>query len=156
MTFFKQLVAKKHQSKTTALSNGVRRRLFYSLICLFLFSLTLVGLLPVLSKTLFFHIPSPSPTFDCDDGALLMLDRFSDLGIKATPIVGDLQTTGEKYQEITHVWLLVEIGGIDIAFDWGTPCLDNQHYEGYPITYDQLVEFVKQDRYNSYNDVFAK
>lgn len=91
-------------------------------------------------------MPSPSPAFDCDDGALLMLDRLSNLGIKAIPMVGDLETTGEKYQEIKHVWLLVEIGGINVAFDWGTPWLDKQHYEGYPITYEQLLQFVEQDR----------
>jgi hypothetical protein len=145
LTFLRYLAFRKRPIKVTITIGGFRRRLFQLLVSAFLCLLVLFALFPVLSKTLLFRMPSPSDTFDCDDGTLLMIDRFSSLGIKAIPIVGNLETIGEKYHEITHVWLLIEIGGINIAFDWGAPWLDKQHYEGYPITYDQLVQFVKQD-----------
>ncbi len=103
-------------------------------------------LLPLLMPTLFFHLPEPSPDFDCDDSTLLMYQRLSGLGVRAVPVVGDLEATGERYQDVTHVWLIVELGGIKLALDWGMPWLDRQHYEGYPITYQRLLDFVEQDR----------
>ena len=125
----------------------IRRGMLYLLAGSFLFSLTLVALLPVLADPLFFHMPSgPTTVFDCDDATLVMLQRFSSVGIKAVPILGNLKVSGEKYQEIDHVWVLAQIGGIKVAFDWGAPWLDKQHYEGFPITYDQLVGFVEQDK----------
>lgn len=112
---------------------------------LFLFLLLVFALLPVLTKTLVFGLPAPSALYDCDDGALAMLDRLTALGIKATPVVGDLNKTGEEYLELNHVWLIAEVAGIRIALDWGTPWLDRQHYEGYPITRAKLLEFVAGD-----------
>ncbi len=147
---------KQVSSRRKKINNPILRRLFHILICLVLASLTFIGLLPILTKTLLFQLPRPSATFDCDDGTLLMYNRLTNLGIKATPFVGNLLTTGEKYPEINHIWVLVEIGGISIAFDWGTPWLDKQHYEGYPINYQQLVEFVKQDQYNSDGGIYAE
>ncbi len=112
---------------------------------LFLFLLVVFALLPALTKTLLFGLPDPSALYDCDDAALAMLDRLAALGIEATPVVGDLRKTGEEYRELTHVWLIAEIAGVKIAFDWGTPWLDRQHYEGYPITRAKLLEFVELD-----------
>jgi len=91
-------------------------------------------------------MPAYSPTFDCDDSVLLMHDKFSSVGINTVAIIGDLKATGEKYEEIDHVWLLAEIGGFKIPFDWGTPCLDKQHYEGFYITHEQLLEQVRYDQ----------
>jgi hypothetical protein len=54
----------------------------------------------------------------------------------------------EAYMESNHVWLLVKSGDGDIAFDWGTPRFDRQHYEGYIISLDTLLEAVAQDRQN--------
>lgn len=145
MIFWNGPAVKKCRSINKTLVVFTKRKLLPALICISLFGIIFVSLLPILTKTLLFEMPGPSDAFDCDDGVLLMYERLSSIGIKSVPIVGDLDTTGEKYQEIKHVWLLAEIAGINIAFDWGTPWLDRQHYEGYPITYDQLVQFVKQD-----------
>ena len=103
------------------------------------------ALLPLLIESLLFKLPAPSAFYDCDDAALAMLDRLTALGIKATAIVGDLEKTGETYNELTHVWIIAEIAGVRLALDWGTPQLGRQHYEGYPITRAKLVEFVEFD-----------
>lgn len=96
-------------------------------------------------RDLLFHMPKPSPTFDCDDSALLMSQRLSRLGIKSTPILGNLKMDGETFYESDHVWILVDVAGLRIAFDWGTPQFDRQHYEGYTLTSKQLLTFVQQD-----------
>lgn len=118
------------------------KALKWLLLCVFL----LLALLPLLARLMFLDMPAQSETFDCDDATLFMLDRFSRLGITATPIVGDLTTTGEKYHDINHIWLLVDIAGLSIPFDWGTVWIDGQHYEGYTVSYPQLLAFVEQDR----------
>jgi hypothetical protein len=90
-------------------------------------------------------VPGPSPSFDCDDATLMMYRHFQSLGITATPIIGNLGMDGEKYMECNHVWLLVKTGNLEIAYDWGTPRFDRQHYEGYNISLDYLLYAVKQD-----------
>jgi hypothetical protein len=75
-----------------------------------------------------------------------MYDYFQDLGIEATPFIGNLKMDGEAYADSNHVWLLVKSGGWEIAYDWGTPRLDPQHYEGYEISLGQLLAAVEQDR----------
>lgn len=104
----------------------------------------LVALLPVVTKLLF-AMPAPSAGFDCDDATLWMYDRLSAAGFPVTPVVGDLAVSGETYEELNHVWLLVDLGWLSLAFDWGTPWLDRQHYEGYPVTRERLLEFVAMD-----------
>ncbi|MDD5289366.1 MAG: hypothetical protein PHY28_09695 [Dehalococcoidales bacterium] len=91
-------------------------------------------------------MPTRSDTFDCDDDALFMYQRFTQLGIKVTPMVGDLNKTGEQFNEINHIWLLVNIGSFNIPIDWGTTWMDGQHREGYPVSYQQLLAFVEQDK----------
>ncbi len=111
----------------------------------FLIVLFIFALIPVFTKTLVFKLPALSDSYDCDDGALAMLDRFTELGIRAIPIVGNIHQTGEDYLESDHVWILAEIAGIWIAFDRGMPWFDPQRYEGYPVTRGKLLEFVAQD-----------
>jgi len=94
--------------------------------------------------------PSKSTdTFDCDDSALAMYNYFHGLGIEATPIIGNLKMDGEAYMDSNHVWLMVRSGGWEIAYDWGTPRLDRQHYEGYEISLEQLLAAVAQDTQGS-------
>jgi len=94
-------------------------------------------------------LPESSDTFDCDDSALAMYTYFHGLGIEATPIIGNLKMDGEAYMDSNHVWLMVRSGGWEIAYDWGTPRLDRQHYEGYEISLEQLLAAVAQDRQGS-------
>ena len=101
---------------------------------------------PRLSSIVFPALPAASATFDCDDSALAMYQHFQNLGIEATPIIGNLKTTGEAYMESNHVWLLVKSGDKEIAYDWGTPRFDRQHYEGYPISLEILLYAVEQDK----------
>ncbi|MDD4859636.1 MAG: hypothetical protein PHR56_05460 [Dehalococcoidales bacterium] len=122
-----------------------KRRLFRALVALVLSVVLLFMIFPAFSQVVFADLPEPSASYDCDDATLSMYQRLARLGIKATPILGDLKATGETYGQTTHVWLLVKLGSVSVAFDWGTPWLDRQHYEGYQITLDQLVEFVHQD-----------
>lgn len=111
-----------------------------------LFILTITLALVRLHAIVFPAIPGPSESFDCDDDTLAMYRHFQSLGIDATPIVGNLDTDGEKYMECNHVWLLVKSGGMEIAYDWGIPRFDSQHYEGYTITLDYLLHAVEQDK----------
>lgn len=101
---------------------------------------------PGILQYLIFQMPSSSESFDCDDGTLLMIERLSRLGIKAKPFLGNLDAEGEAYMETNHIWVLADIFGLWVALDWGTPYLDGQHYEGYTVTFVQLLEFVEQDR----------
>lgn len=96
----------------------------------------------------FFRLPASSPSFDCDDATLAMMDRLSRIGITATPLLGNVRETGETYLGSDHVWLLADMGGWSVPLDWGIIHLDRQHYEGFPLTYAELVHFVDQDRQN--------
>jgi hypothetical protein len=100
---------------------------------------------PHLSTTIFPPVPKPSGDFDCDDDALAMYNHFQSLGIESTPIIGNLKKVGEGYLDCDHVWLLVKSGDKEIAYDWGSPRFDSQHYEGYTISLEYLKEIVAQD-----------
>ena len=90
-------------------------------------------------------MPGPSASFDCDDGTLLMYERLARVGINSVVIAGNLHLSGEEYKDIDHVWLLADLGGRKIAFDWGMPKFDGQHYEGYHVDRAQLVKWVDND-----------
>jgi hypothetical protein len=116
-------------------------------IAAFIFaSLAVLLALPHLSPVVFPHVSRPSTDFDCDDSALETYRYFHDLGIDAKPIVGNLDMDGEDYMECNHVWLLVRSGDREIAYDWGTPRFDQQHYEGYTISLDYLLYAVAEDK----------
>jgi hypothetical protein len=91
------------------------------------------------------RVPAPSAAFDCDDSALAMYRHFQALGITAQPFIGNLSEQGETCSQSDHVWLLVKIMGHEIAYDWGLPRFDRQHYEGFPITADDLLAAVAAD-----------
>jgi hypothetical protein len=99
-----------------------------------------------LNAIVFPELPEPSQSFDCDDGTLLMYRHFQRLGVESIPIIGNLKMSDEEYMECNHVWLLVKSGNMKIAYDWGTPRFDRQHYEGYTISLDYLLHAVDQDR----------
>ena len=101
--------------------------------------------LPRLSPILYPPLPAPSAAFDCDDGTLEMYRHFQRLGVEADPIVGNLGMDGEEYMECDHVWLMVRSGDKGIAYDWGEPQFDAQHYEGYIISLDDLLYAVAED-----------
>jgi hypothetical protein len=103
--------------------------------------------LPHFSPVIFPRVSQPSAAFDCDDSALETYRYFRELGIEATPIVGNLDMDGEDYMESNHVWLLVRSGDLQIAYDWGTPRFDSQHYEGYKISLEYLLYAVEQDKH---------
>jgi hypothetical protein len=104
---------------------------------------------PRLSSLLLLPLPHASAAYDCDDATLATYRYFQSLGIRATPIIGNLKTDGETYMESNHVWLLVDYGGREIAYDWGTPRFDRQHYEGYAVGLDFLLSAVAQDQQHS-------
>ncbi len=111
-------------------------------------SMAVVLGLPQLNPALFPSVGEPSATYDCDDETLDMYRHFEKLGIEATPVVGNLDMSGEKYTDCDHVWLLVNSGDKLIAYDWGTPRFDRQHYEGFKINLDYLLYAVQQDKNN--------
>lgn len=112
----------------------------------FAFILVAVTLVMVrLSPVVFPPVPEPSATFDCDDSTLVMYQHFKKMGIPSWPIIGNLKTDNEAFNESNHVWLLVGFGDKKIAYDWGLPRLDGQHYEGYIISFDKLMMAVEYD-----------
>jgi hypothetical protein len=102
--------------------------------------------LPRMSPVLYPPVPPPSIEFDCDDSTLLMYEHFKRLGIESKPVVGNLGMNDEDFMDSNHVWLLVESGKNIIAYDWGIPQFDRQHYEGYPINLDTLLVAVTEDK----------
>jgi hypothetical protein len=117
-----------------------------ALFCLLSFAVLFC--LPQLNPSFYPPVNEPSAKYDCDDDTLDMYRYFSQLGFKCTPVVGSLDMSGESYTESNHVWLLVNTGNKLIAYDWGKPRYDKQHYEGYKITLDYLIYAVQQDQRN--------
>jgi hypothetical protein len=115
------------------------------LLILFFFCIALAVTAPLLMREVFFRMPAYSASFDCDDGTLLMMERFQSIGITSNPVLGNLKMNGEKYAESDHVWLMADIAGCQIAFDRGAFYPDRQHYEGFLISKQQLLDFVAQD-----------
>jgi len=115
------------------------------LLCGALLFLALVLISPLALRVVFFRMPAYSATFDCDDGTLLMMERFESIGITSTPILGNLKTSDEQYGECDHIWLLADILGRQLAFDRGVFYPYGQHYEGFLLSKEQLLEFVAQD-----------
>jgi hypothetical protein len=118
---------------------------FRVVLCIVLSSGILLGL-SRLNPVAFPDVGGPNASYDCDDETLDMYRHFSSLGIETLPVVGNLGISGEDFTESDHVWLMVKSGDKLIAYDWGTPCFDRQHYEGYRISLDYLLYAVDQDK----------
>jgi len=117
--------------------------------CLLLPLLFFVGLAAVGTLVYFVFFPSvpePSATYDCDDSTLSMYNHFSELGFEVTPVAGNLAMDNEEFTDCDHIWLWVNIGGEIIAYDWGEPYSDPQHYEGYRVSYQLLLRAVQADK----------
>lgn len=115
-------------------------------IVMFLAACTIVlAALPRTSQVFYPPLPEPSDEFDCDDSALYMYRHFQQLGIESTPVIGNLDVDGEAFMESDHIWLMVKSGDNVIAYDWGEPRFDRQHYEGYPVDLDTLLYAVAED-----------
>jgi ABC-type hemin transport system ATPase subunit len=110
---------------------------------------SVMATLPRLNTIVFPDVPEPSMTFDCDDSTLYMYRHFQRLGIEATPILGNLNLTGEEYLDCNHIWLMVKSGGKNIAYDWGEPQFDKQYHEGYVVNLDYLLYAVADDINNN-------
>ncbi|MFC2062414.1 hypothetical protein ACFLS8_00470 [Chloroflexota bacterium] len=89
--------------------------------------------------------PLPSENWDCDDNTLYLYQDFTNKGFEVQAVAGNLELSGESFEECNHVWLLVKIAGQWIAYDWNGPCSDVQHYERYNITYEQLYQTSLDD-----------
>lgn len=125
-------------------NRGILKIAVFIAVCL-----VVLAIFPRFSPVLYPPLPKPSAEFDCDDGALTMYYHFQRLGLESTPVIGNLNLNGEKYMECNHVWLLVQSGDKAIAYDWGEPKFDSQHYEGYAITLADLLYAVDEDRKNN-------
>jgi len=116
-----------------------------------------------------FTVPPPSSTWDCDDDALYMYNQLKEAGWKTViPVIGNLELSGESYLDLEydHVWIMVRdvlpyeysvsdpkqsipasgVCYIWVAYDWGEPCFDLQHYEGAIITPNELLKAVEYDK----------
>lgn len=93
------------------------------------------------------NMPEASDTFDCKNSALLMYEYFTEKGYECQIISGNLELKNEYIMDCNHTWVLVNKTGEDfaLAFDWGRPRLDTQHYEGYSLSYEELKDAVEAD-----------
>ena len=99
----------------------------------------------LVSLFLYWHkvmIKQPSVTYDCDDAALAIVKECEAHNLGYQIVVGNLDMENEKPYEVNHVWVIVE----GVAVDWGYPCFDKQHYEGYIISKEELLQEVEGDR----------
>lgn len=111
---------------------------FWAVIIVLIIFVALPYLLP--------DVPEPSQNFDCDDSTLYMYSHFTDKGHQVQAIAGNLDISGESFEETDHVWLLVKFGDIWVPYDWGLPRFDEQHYEGYNISYELLCKIAEADK----------
>jgi hypothetical protein len=102
-------------------------------------------LAPSFSGALRPDVPEPAAAFDCDDSTLYMYRHFTGLGYESIPVIGNLDITGETITEVNHAWLMVKINDHYLAYDWGEPQYDKQHYEYYPIDHYDLEWLVEAD-----------
>ena len=121
---------------------------FSRIMVFIILTLSISAALIRLSPVLFPDVPAPTTYFDYDDSTLLMYRHFQRSGIEATPMLGNLDLTGEEYLECNHVWLLVKFGEKNVAYDWGMPKFDKQYYEGYAVDLDYLLYAVADDMNN--------
>jgi hypothetical protein len=118
--------------KNESRNMGLIRRVVFPITFLVLVVLLVLMNLPLPRPVIFMHIPRPSATYDCDDATLAMYRYLQSI-------------SGEGFADCNHVWLLVKADTREIAFDWGTPRFDRQHYEGYPGSLDYLISAVDED-----------
>ena len=91
-------------------------------------------------------MPAASDDFDCDDSALFMHDYFTSRGYECVIVSGNLELEKETFPECNHMWVIVMCPNeASIAYDWGSPCYDKQHFEGFMINYEQLKDIVASD-----------
>lgn len=101
-----------------------------------------------------YRLPPVPATWDCDDLALFTYNfLIDDYGFNEEDVrilLGNLHIEGEEISECNHVWIICygrtnEGGPYWMAFDWGGLYCDEQHYEGWPITYEELLQAVEYD-----------
>lgn len=91
-------------------------------------------------------LPRSSPEFDCDDSALYMYEYFTSLGYETRIVMGNLDMTDESFYQSNHVWVWVSTpDGGEISYDWGRVSTDEQHRQGYVITYKELLLAAAKD-----------
>ena len=122
---------------------------FFKIVTFIFVTLSAVLALPLFGPGIVIHVKAPSSSYDCDDDTLDMYRDFQRRGIEATPIIGNLNENNETFDECDHVWLLVRSGNKEIAYDWGLPRFDKQHYEGYTVSLDYLLQAVAADQEGS-------
>jgi len=91
-------------------------------------------------------LPRASSGFDCDDSALYMYEYFTSLDYEVCIVEGNLDMTGETFNQCDHVWVWVtDQAGGEIAYDWGRVFTDEQHNWGYVISYKDLLLEAARD-----------
>ena len=128
------------------------RRLYYALVAftaslaLFVWVICTTIPEPLLMSPNVPDMPAASEDFDCDDSALFMYDYFTAKGYECVIVTGNLELEKETFFECNHMWVIVICPNeASIAYDWGSPCYDRQHFEGFIITYEQLEGIVATD-----------
>jgi hypothetical protein len=76
-----------------------------------------------------------------------MHEYFTSQGFECTIVVGNLEMENEAFYQCKHVWVIVTSPDKkNLAYDWGVPQFDKQHYHGFSLTPKQLREVVLSDK----------
>ena len=84
---------------------------------------------------------------DCDDVAIFTYLTFRYMGYNKVDIMyGNLSLIGEQYYSCNHYWVIVNENRKQYAYDNGICYKDSQYYEGYKISYKELLYWATVDQ----------
>lgn len=76
---------------------------------------------------------------DCKYATIYMYYYFTKQGYEVYPFSGNLKLNNETFMQSDHIWVMVKFSDDWIAYDWGKPYFDQQHYEGYKVPIEILL-----------------
>lgn len=84
-------------------------------------------------------IDIPADYTDCKEAVVYMYNHFDAQGYEVYPVVGNLELIDEELLECNHTWIMVMLyGEYWVAYDWGQPYFDEQHYHGYKMPIEAI------------------
>lgn len=83
---------------------------------------------------------------DCKNAAVYMHTYFDRQGYEVYLVVGNLERDNETLVECNHTWVMVLLHEpYWVAYDWGNPCFDEQHYFGYKVPIESLLTIIEKE-----------
>ena len=93
-------------------------------------------------------VPTPiyDKSVDCDDADLYsyLFLTYSEYDVKI--MYGNLKLKHESFDLCNHYWLVVNSDNIQYPYDSGYCIRDEQHLEGFVVSYGKLLYWAKEDQ----------